>query len=122
MIMQSFFSSEDSAALLQSDRRTSHRIACDPPRLIYVLARPALQRTPAYVCNFSVRGLGIATDQPFNIGTLLLVQLHRRDVGLSGMLTAKVVHRFELPSGKWYSGCSLSRRLTDEEQAGLRNS
>jgi hypothetical protein len=118
--METMLSLEDSAVVLQVERRARPRIPCDPPRLISVLARPYLERIPAHVCNFSAIGIGITTDQPFEVDTLLTVQLPRREVGRSEILTAKVVHTKELPSGKWYMGCSLSRRLTPSEQHGLR--
>jgi hypothetical protein len=118
--MEPFLSVEDSLAVLQSDRRERPRIPCDPPRPICLVARPQLERTQAYVCNFSARGIGIVTDRSFEVDTLVEVQLRRRPVGVSGVLTAKVIHRTEVSSGKWLLGCSLSRRLTAGELHGLR--
>jgi hypothetical protein len=119
--MHTAFSVEDSLAILETDRRRQPRLTCDPPRLVHLLARPELQRIEAYLHDFSSGGMGFVTDRAFDIGTLLAVQLQRRHVGLSGTLTAKVRHRRELPSGNWFLGCSLSRKLTDEEQCSILN-
>jgi hypothetical protein len=50
-----------------------------------------------------------------------VVEFHRGQVGLSGILTAKVRHRRQLSNGRWFVGCSLSRSLTAEEQLGFRS-
>jgi len=94
---------------------------CDPPQLVHVLARPKFERLTAYLCDFSVRSIGIVTDRGFDIDTLLVVEFHRGQVGLSGILTAKVRHRRQLSNGRWFVGCSLSRSLTAEEQLGFRS-
>jgi hypothetical protein len=120
--MHPSLSQEDAAAIVESDRRIAPRETLDPPRLIYLLARPQLERIAAYLYDFSARGMGFVCDHPFEVGALLTIELQRRQVGLSGMLTARVRHRRELPSGKWFLGCSLSRNLTDEEQCSLRTS
>jgi PilZ domain len=118
--MQPFLSPKDASAILENDRRRTPREAVDPPRLIYLLARPQLERIEALLYDFSVRGMGFVTDRTFEVGAILAVQTQRRQVGLSGMLSAHVRHRRQLPSGKWFIGCNLSRDLTDEEQCTLR--
>jgi hypothetical protein len=117
--MHSALSVEDAVAIMETDRRRQPRLTCDPPRPVLLLARPELQRITAYLYDFSSRGMGFVIDRAFDIGTLLAVELQRRHVGLSGTLTAKVRHQRELPSGKWFLGCSLSRSLTDEEQCSI---
>jgi hypothetical protein len=97
------------------ERRLIGRHKCDPPRRVRLIAKPSLQAHRALVRDFSVRGLGLLLDQPFEIGTLLAVQLQSRDVGLSGILTGKVRHATPQSDGNWLIGCSLSRPLTDDE-------
>jgi len=117
--MGQYLSTEDGLAILTMERREEGRQRCEPPCLIHVMGRPELKRIPAYVWDFSARGIGFVTERPFEANTLLAVQLQHRQVGLSGMLSATVCHRHQLPSGKWFHGCKLSRSLTDEEQSGL---
>jgi hypothetical protein len=96
------------------------RYTCDPPQLVHLLARPTFERLTAYLCNFSVRSVEIVTDRGFDIGTLLVVEFHRDQAGLSGILTAKVRAQRQLSNGRWFVTGSLSRNLTPEEQRGFR--
>src|ERR1700756_2806248 len=100
--MQPLLSAADTLAILETDRRRTPRERIDPPRLICLLARPELERVEAYVHDFSALGMGFVTSGPFDIDALLAVELQWRQVGLSGMLTARVRHRRQLPSGKWF--------------------
>jgi hypothetical protein len=118
--MQSSVCVDTSIQVLEADRRKESREKCDPPRAIHLFAKPQLGLIEAHIRNFSPRGLGIVTDRPFTTGTLLAVQRQRGQLGLTGMLTAKVRHVAVLPDGQWLLGCSLSRQLTNEELTNLR--
>ena len=99
----------------EEDGRWLERQECIPPCPVRLIARPNLTPVDARVRDFSARGLGLECEHPFPRGTLLAVQIQKRHVGLSGLLTAKVRHVTPLPDGHWLLGCTLSRSLNDEE-------
>jgi hypothetical protein len=115
--MKPLLSAEDP---FTTDLAGQPRYTCDPPQLVHLLARPKFERLAAYLCDFSVCSIGIVTDRGFDIDTLLVVEFHRGQVGLSGVLTARVRCQRQLSNGRWFVGCSLSRNLTAEEQRGFR--
>jgi hypothetical protein len=53
------------------------------------------------------------------LGTVLAIQLRKRDAGVSGILTAQVRHATPLAPDFWQVGCRLFRNLTDDEMLAL---
>jgi hypothetical protein len=97
------------------ERRSVHRYASERLPLIRVLVRPSFQAYHANVRDVSVLGLGIICDRCLKPGAILAVQLQRKHAGVSGILSAQVVHSTLLPDGTWRCGCRLSRSLTDDD-------
>jgi PilZ domain len=100
---------------LRLDRRAVGRYPCRRSPFVRVLARPSFQMHRAFLQDVSPQGLGLILDRSFDIGTLLAIQLRTVHAGVSGILTARVIHVTAQPDGSWLLGCSLNRRLTDEE-------
>lgn len=100
---------------LPEERRTVRRYFLDEPPLIRLLVRPGFQRCSARVQNVSTVGLGILCNRFLEPGAILAVQLQRKYVGVSGILSARVVYCAAQPDGTWLCGCRLSRSLTDDE-------
>jgi len=100
------------AATPPDERRTTERHHCSEIRLVRLLERPSFQCYPAFIRDFSRRGIGLLFTQSLKVGTRLAV-------GLSGILTATVCHASPLPHNYWHLGCSLSRNLSDEEMDAL---
>ncbi len=102
-----------------SDRRTAGRFICSHKLAVRIIARPSFQSYAAILHDFAMRGVGLLTGRAFEPGTVLAIQLRSARTGLSCILSATVKHTRELPDGQWLLGCSLSRRLTDDEVMAL---
>src|SRR5262249_9748327 len=91
---------------------------CGRRPLIRLLARPSVKSVWGAVLEVSVGGIRLIVDRHFEPGTLLAIQLQRKFVGMSGILTAKVLHATQgdkpAEKGRWLLDCSLSRSLTDD--------
>jgi hypothetical protein len=118
--MGTLLSYEDGLAILAFDRRKNPRYICESPRLIYLKSKSMRRMIAASVRDYSVNGLGIIADRRFRIGSRFEIRFPMLGPGLTPALTAKVIHRADLPSGNRFLGCSLSRLLTFEEQRHLR--
>jgi hypothetical protein len=101
------------------ERRSVSRYISDLFPLIRLLVRPSFQPYRAYVRDISAMGLGIVCDRCLQPGAVLAIQLQRRHAGVSGILSASVVHSTALPDGTWFCGCHLSRSLTYDELYSL---
>jgi hypothetical protein len=97
------------------ERRSTERFYSNRKPPVRFIARPSLVSHRAFVRDVSETGLGLIVDQPFEIGTVLAIQLRSASAGASYILAGKVVHLTPHLDGIWVLGCSLSRRLTDEE-------
>ena len=97
------------------ERRAFERYPCRRSPFVRVIARPNFQAHRAFLQDVSLEGIGLILDRPFDIGTLLAVQLRSTHTGVSGILTAKVIHATQQGDGSWLVGCTLNRRLTDDE-------
>ena len=87
--------------------------------LIRLLIRPDFLRCSAKVQNVSATGLAIVSNRFLEPGSVLAVQLQRKSMGVSGILSAKVVYSVAQCDGTWLCGCRLSRSLTDDELIAL---
>src|SRR5690242_17337133 len=103
----------------QAERRSVPRYIAEHFPPIQVLTKPTFQPFHAYIRDFSALGLGIVCDRFVHPGTVVAIQLKRKHVGVSGILSASVAHCTSLPEGAWLCGCRLSRCLTPEELDGL---
>jgi hypothetical protein len=104
---------------VQLERRELERLACRHSPFVRVLARPSFQMYRAFLQDISPQGLGLVLDRSFEVGTLLAIQLRTVHAGVSGILTARVIHATPQADGSWLLGCSLNCRLTDEEMFHL---
>jgi hypothetical protein len=100
---------------LRLERRAVERYPCRRSPFVRVLARPSFQMYRAFLQDVSPEGLGLVLDRSFDVGTLLAIQLRTLHAGVSGILTARVIHATPQPDGSWLLGCRLNRRLTEEE-------
>jgi hypothetical protein len=97
------------------DRRALGRYHAPRNPHVRLIARPSFQAYQAVVRDLSVSGMGLLLDHPFEIGTVLAIQLRQARHGLSCILSGKVIHATAQPDGRWLVGCELSRSLTDDE-------
>jgi hypothetical protein len=101
--------------LLEIDRRGCDRYPCLRRPAVRLLAKPSFQSFHAVVRDIAFRSIGLMVEKPFDIGTVLAIQMRSRHTGFSGILSAQVQHATRQPDGTWLLGCTLSRSLTDDE-------
>ena len=77
-----------------------------------VLARPGFQVIAGTLRDISTQGLGLILQKPLDTGSVLAIQLHVDDAGISGVLTGHVRHSTRLADGSWLIGCKLTSPLT----------
>jgi hypothetical protein len=103
----------------QGERRAMDRFVCSRPNAVQVMVRPTLHSYPAHVHNFTRAGLGLSAHHPFEVGTVLAIQLRSASTGLSCVLSATVLRCQRKSEDMWFVGCKLSRYLSDEEARAL---
>jgi hypothetical protein len=103
-----------------SERRDSERFRCNWYPTVSFLARSgSLVANRGVIHDVSRRGMGLISEQSYEPGTILAIQLRSAEAGFSGVLSARVVHVAQMSTGHWLLGCSLSRNLTDAEITAL---
>jgi hypothetical protein len=110
---------ETQTAAVVVERRSGDRHFLSNFRPMRLLPRPSHQSFHAFLRDFSIQGLGLIFTRPLESGTLLALQLRKRQTGMSDLLTAEVRHATALDDGFWALGCQLSRPLTQEECLAL---
>jgi hypothetical protein len=102
-------------ATLEMERRFSERYRCCRQPPVRLLAKPSFQPVHARVHDITTRSMGLILDRPFDVGTVLAIQLQTKHAGFSGILSGRVQHSTQQADGTWRVGCTLSRSLTDDE-------
>jgi hypothetical protein len=102
-----------------SERRDGTREPCKWRPVIRILTRPSFQVRQAMVADVSATGLGLLLQERLAPGTVLAIQLQGKHIGVSRILSARVVHVIPHSDGTWHIGCALSTRLTKEERECL---
>jgi PilZ domain len=97
------------------ERRFASRFECWDAPMVRVLPKPTFQAMWAVVLDVSERGLGLLLCHPLDIGTIVAIQLQRKRIGMSGILSGRVVHCAQQDNKTWRVGCLLSRNLSEEE-------
>ncbi|MGE3806001.1 MAG: PilZ domain-containing protein, partial [Gemmataceae bacterium] len=65
--------------------------------------------------NISTTGIGIHRAEPFEVGTVLTIQVHSHDEKPLLRRKARVVHATEQVNGTWIVGTRLLKPLTEAE-------
>jgi hypothetical protein len=107
--------SENQERLTEIERRNEERYRCCRCPAIRVLAKPSFQPYHGYVYDVAMGSMGLIFDRPFDVSTVLAIQLQTRHAGFSGILSGQVDHCTLREDGKWHVGCTLSRNLTEDE-------
>jgi hypothetical protein len=94
----------------------------------YPFNQPALWRASdshGSVClwgrvrDISLEGIGLVLKRGLKPRTILIVELEGPRGQATCSLEAQVVHATLQPDGTWHTGCSLARRLTEQELKAL---
>jgi hypothetical protein len=80
---------------------------------IRLLARPGLQRLKGVVRDVSTSGIGLELNQPLEPGTILVLELQGRHVGVSRIQSAVVMNASPLGGDTWLIGCKMKIPFSD---------
>jgi hypothetical protein len=97
------------------ERRFAIRFECWDAPMVRVLPKPTFQAMWAVVLDVSQRGLGLLLCHPLEVGTVVAIQLQRKRIGMSGILSGRIIHCTRQDNKTWRIGCHLSRNLSEEE-------
>jgi len=95
------------------ERRSEVRSLGRHRHSIRLLARPGLQRLTAIVRDVSLSGIGLELRHPMEPGTILVLELQGRHVGVSRIQSARVIHATPLNGDTWLIGCKLKFPFSD---------
>jgi hypothetical protein len=104
---------------LLMEQRFDDRFPCSDAPMVRVLPKPSFQALWAIVRDVSARGIGLILCHPLEIGTVLAIQMQRKRIGMSGILSGRVIHCSQQEDMTWRVGCVLSRRLSEDEISTL---
>ena len=110
---------ERTIPIQETEHALPERQPCKCRHTIRVLARPGFHRYTALIMDVSVCGIGLLIPERLEAGTVLALQLQGRHMGLSRILSARVLSASQHPDGNWYMNCALSSRFSEEELQGL---
>src|SRR5436309_5295731 len=99
--------SEPASAQPKADRRLAPRYVSRRWRTARLIARPSLRSYQATIHDFSRVSVGLILDGPFDVGTVLAIELHSAQAGLSCLLSAHVRHVTQQRDGTWLIGCTI---------------
>ncbi len=110
------------AVVEEEDRRVWSRYAADIETTCTLACSGEAASLPARVRNISLGGVSLATDRPFEPGSLLSIQLPLTDDHPRATVLACVVHVRDAGGGVWHVGCTFARELSaaDLEAFGAR--
>lgn len=77
------------------------------------------ERWSAQVRDISSDGLGLVIDRPFDVGTILEIELMSRDGSIGYTIVARVTRSEALGDGRVLAGCQFVGRVADEELRDL---
>jgi hypothetical protein len=101
------------------DQRSWDRYDCDMRAVYQAPTAPHLGPREATVLNISASGVGLLVDQAIDNGTLLSVELHSPEGGLSKTILACVVHVKQQGESAWALGCNFITELSEAELLAL---
>jgi hypothetical protein len=75
---------------------------------------------PARVRDLSTGTIGLHLTRRFEPGTLLVIELEKKDMALSHTLVARVVNAIPSQTGTgWMVGCTLANKIGDDDLQAL---
>src|SRR6516164_3559866 len=87
------------------DHRIADRYSCSDAPMVRILPKPTFQPAWAVVRDVSARGMGLVLCRPLEAGTVIAIQLQRKRIGMSGILSGTVIHCTQQPNQCWLVGC-----------------
>jgi hypothetical protein len=75
---------------------------------------------PARVRDLSAGSIGLHLTRRFEPGTLLVIELEKKELALSHTLVARVVNAIPSQSGTgWMVGCTLANKIAEDDLQAL---
>jgi hypothetical protein len=74
---------------------------------------------PARVRDLSTGSIGLHLTRRFEPGTLLVIELEKKEPSLSHTLVGRVVHATQSSTGGWMVGCTLANKIADDDLQAL---
>ena len=98
-----------------AERRAAIRYKLGRDGTCYLASANSPRGVPAWWTDISTLGIGLIAEQPFEPRTLLVVELKHK-AGSSMLLgLARVRHVAPWGPKRWWLGCKLCRKLTQDE-------
>jgi serine/threonine-protein kinase len=102
-----------------TDRRASLRFSCGLRTSARLLGETSKEVWETRIHNVSQNGVGLLCTSPFKRGTVLVVRMPEAATFHVQSLFARVVHASPRDDGGWLIGCTLARRLSEEQVQAL---
>jgi hypothetical protein len=74
---------------------------------------------PARVRDLSAGSIGLHLTRRFEPGTLLVIELEKKEQSLSHTLVGRVVHATQSNVGGWMVGCTLANKIAEDDLQAL---
>jgi hypothetical protein len=74
---------------------------------------------PARVRDISSGSIGLLLTRRFEPGTLLVIELEKKEQSLSHTLVGRVVHAAQSNNGGWMVGCTLANKIAEDDLQAL---
>jgi hypothetical protein len=101
------------------ERRTTQRHGCFLDAFCRRVGASVVERFPAAASDLSARGINLLLRQPFQLDSLLTLELDGAGRGLSRLLLVRVKHIIEQAPGEWLMGCAFEEQLSNAEVQAL---
>ncbi len=98
------------------ERRRASRYEPDAEIACTIRDPRSNEQHTAAIRDVSASGIALLTDAPFEVGSLLTIELCHADRGLKRKFLVEVRHAdICYPNDSWLHGCRFVKPLTDEE-------
>lgn len=102
----------------RSERRRTHRQACDLPSACVVISLVEPVLLPVRIRNLSQKGLGLLMTTRIAPGSFLAIKVQGPRQKAARIIKARVVHAtFQQDIRTWLIGCNFVQELRKEELA-----
>jgi PilZ domain len=108
----------DSSAATGKERRVWVRRPCELDGFCQPPVGSGALQWAAKIEDVSEGGIAIVVDRRFELGALLAIEVQQDDSPVTTVL-ARVVRVIKKSHGRWLLGCSLAKRMKEEDLAEL---
>ena len=110
---------ESSDACITDERRRTTRYPCWLSSYCWPLGSSWIERCQSMTEDISTGGLKLVLRQPFEEGTVLIMELQGPGAEKGRRMLARVVHVCEPAAGVWELGCVFDQEVTESDVQDL---